>query len=171
MIPIAHALHYAHQRGILHRDVKPSNILVGEDGIPRMVDFGLARIAESDEVLSLVTQNGTLLGTPDRTGCGIARINTAADINSLGAVLYEWVSGQPPDGSCESDALSTIIQLLARIEKEPPPLLKSAHRDLQAIVDRALSKTVGQRYETARALARDLEWFRSGLPVEARRQT
>src|SRR5439155_18123511 len=95
---IADAVHHAHQRGVLHRDLKPGNILIDESGEPHLIDFGLAKCVEQDSGL---TQTGAFLGTPayaspEQAAGQNKSITTASDIYSLGAILYAMLTGQPP---------------------------------------------------------------------------
>jgi len=164
---IARALHHAHRNGVLHRDVKPSNILLRRDGTPLLIDFGLAR----EEGLPALTQTGDLVGSPyyvapEQCGGGHATLDPRVDVYALGVVLYELVTLRRPfEGSHAHD-------VLAKIETggAPPPreLRPDLPRDLDAVVRRAMARQPEDRYPTAAELARDLERFLAGRPIRAR---
>ncbi len=166
----ARAVHHAHQRGILHRDLKPGNVLVDAEGRPHLVDFGLAkRVTEAKQ--TGLTRAGTVLGTPAYMAPEQARaeklLTTAVDVYALGAVLYELLTGRPP--FLAASELDTLLQVLER-EPEPPRRLKPAvHRDLEAVALKCLAKEPGRRYESAAALAEELDGWLAGKPVAARR--
>jgi hypothetical protein len=165
---VARAVHHAHQRGILHRDLKPGNILLDALGVPHVTEFGLAKQLEGDSAL---TQSGVIVGTPSymapeqaagRTGA----VTTLADVYSLGAILYELLTGRPLHRA--ETPLATILQVQKQ-EPEPP----SAHnpqvdRNLEAVCLKCLAKDPQQRYSTAAALADNLEHWLAGKPIQAR---
>jgi len=165
---VARAVHFAHQRGILHCDLKPANILLDEAGSAFIVDFGLAKFTGTDAGL---TVSGTVLGTPaymaPEVAAGGSRAATvAADVYSLGSLLYEWTTGRPPF------AAETTMEMLHKIAQEepPPPLTLNARlpRDVETICLRCLQKSPGNRYASASALADDLERWLRGEPIVAR---
>ncbi|MEQ1748053.1 MAG: WD40 repeat domain-containing serine/threonine-protein kinase [Prosthecobacter sp.] len=169
MARAARALSFAHERGVLHRDVKPGNILFDAEGGCYLADFGLAKhlVIEADD-LSLTLDAG-VLGTPNYLAPELASgeshtATTASDIYSLGAVLYELLTGTPPYQD------SSLAALLRRVADEMPrPLadFQTPH-DLRAICEKAMSREPDQRYATARELAEDLERFQRGASVLAR---
>jgi serine/threonine protein kinase len=146
LAPIASALDYAHSQGVLHRDVKPSNIMLLGDGTPVLTDFGLAKLLESDTI----TVTGTVLGTPEYMApelCSGEVAGPRADIYSLGVVAYEMLTARVPFKGNTPGA--TII---AQMSEALPP----AHEvnpelapDVAAVLDKALSKDPNDRYETA----------------------
>lgn len=165
---VARAIDHAHSEGILHRDIKPSNILIGSDGRPMVTDFGLAKFIHAGGSL---TNTGSILGTPSymspeqAAGLGTSS-GPAADIYSLGTVLYHALTGRPP-----FIATSPIEMALKIIEHDPPlPRLfdPTIDRDLEMIVIRCLQKPPDLRYPTAGQLADDLESFTRDEPVSAR---
>lgn len=160
---VCHAIHHAHQRGILHRDLKPPNILLDPQGNPFVTDFGLARQMDSQRQL---TQTGAVLGTPNymapEQASGTCDITTAADIYSLGALLYKIISGNPPFDA--DSTLDTLMQVLNESPVKPSEHCK-VDRCLEQICMKCLSKEPSQRYDTAAELASDLEKWLAGEPV------
>jgi WD40 repeat protein/serine/threonine protein kinase len=168
VLRVARAVHYAHQRGILHRDIKPNNILMTGDGEPLLTDFGLAKLVEKE---STVTRTMAVLGTPsymspEQASGQTRHLSTGADVWGLGAVLYELLTGRPPFAG--GTTMETIRQVL---EKEPfPPrqLSPAIDPDLEVICLKCLRKEPGERYGSAEALAEDLERWLRNEPIHAR---
>ena len=165
---IARAVHYAHQRRVLHRDLKPTNILIDLQGEPHLTDFGLAKVLERS---SSLTHTVAVLGTPSYMAPELARgrakqVTTAADVYSLGAVLYEVLTGRPP---FEADSSLEILDLVREQEPAPPGTVGSGvDRDLETICLKCLRKEADGRYGSAEALAEDLERWLEGKPILAR---
>lgn len=164
---LARAVHYAHQRGILHRDLKPSNILLDPDGTPYVADFGLAKKVEGEAGL---TQSGALVGSPSYMAPEQARaerqLSTGVDVYSLGAILYEVLTGRPPFRG--ASIMDTVLQALNREPDDPRAINLNVNRDLAVIALKCLSKEPGKRYESAAALADDLDRWQRGEPILAR---
>ncbi len=185
---VARAVHHAHQRGILHRDLKPGNILLASPGLsrdtptpessaasqlvlaectPLVTDFGLAKRLEAEAHLS---QSGAIVGTPaymapEQAG-GRKDLSTAVDVYSLGAVLYELITGKRPFSG--ATPLNVLLQVLQHEPVAPRRVQAGVDRDLETICLKCLEKDPAKRYGTAKALAEDLESFVAGEPVRAR---
>jgi eukaryotic-like serine/threonine-protein kinase len=163
---VARAVEHLHARGIIHRDLKPSNILLDADGQPYVTDFGLVKMLEVD---SHKTTTGAILGTPsyiapEQASGHAAEVGPRSDIYSLGAVLYECLTGRPP--FLEAMPLDTLVQVMEGEPARPRELNPHLPRDLEAICLRCLEKTPERRYATAVAVADNLERFLNGDPVE-----
>jgi TolB-like protein/Tfp pilus assembly protein PilF len=165
---VACTVHYAHEHGILHRDIKPGNILLDQKGEPHLTDFGLARLVESE---SSVTQTLDVLGTPsymapEQAVGNNAAVSSATDVYGLGAVLYQLLTGHPPFAG---GTTYETIKLLEDTEPRPPRLLNpKVDRDLSTICLKCLEKDPKRRYSSALALAEDLERWLKHEPIRAR---
>lgn len=166
---VALAVHHAHGQGVIHRDLKPGNILIDRNGEPRVTDFGIAKDVHAD---SRITDTGMTVGTPcymapEQARGDDRRIGPATDVHALGAVLYECLAGRPPFAG--RTAAETVQQVLADEPIPPRRLAPAAPRALEAVALRALRKDPEDRYPTALAFAEDLERFLQGLPPRAAR--
>jgi serine/threonine-protein kinase len=165
---LARAMHYAHESGIIHRDLKPANVLMTSDGKPKITDFGLAKRLEED---SSQTKSGTLMGTPSYMAPEQARgeikfVGPLADVYSLGAMLYELLTGRPP--FLASTAMDTIMQVTRDEAMAPARIVPDMPPDIETICMKCLQKEPEKRYQSALALAEDLERFQIGEPILAR---
>ncbi len=173
-LPVLEAVEYAHAHGVVHRDLKPGNILVGADGRPRLLDFGISKLVDpdaDDEVLATRTELRAFTpayASPEQFRG--ERATTAADVYSLGVLLYELLAGTRPYGEA-ADSRAELERSV--LEREPDPPSKAARgrlsRDLDAISLKALRKEPGERYPSAAAFADDLRRYLDGRPVAARR--
>jgi tetratricopeptide (TPR) repeat protein len=166
---LARAIQAAHQQGVVHRDLTPSNILVAADGTPKITDFGLAKLVIGGGELR--TQTGDLLGTPsymapEQASSRQAAIGPATDVYALGAILYELLCGRPPFKG--ESPLETLRQVIANPPVAPSRLRPELPRDLETICLKCLRKEPPQRYADALALALDLRRYLDGRPILAR---
>ena len=169
MAKVARIVHYAHEHRILHRDIKPGNILLDQKGEPHLTDFGLARLVETE---STVTRTLEVLGTPsymapEQAVGNNAAISNVTDVYGLGAVLYQLLTGHPPFAG---GTTYETIKLLLDTEPRQPRLWNSKiDRDLSTICLKCLEKDPQRRYTSALAVAEDLERWLKHEPILARR--
>jgi serine/threonine-protein kinase len=165
---LAEAVQAAHRSGFVHRDLKPGNVLLTADSIPKVSDFGLARRLDEDANL---TRSGAQLGTPSYMAPEQAEgksheVGPAADIYALGAILYEMLTGRPPFRA--ESASETIRQVIYQDPAPPSRLNAKVPRELETICLKCLNKEPERRYDSAAALADDLGRFADGRPILAR---
>jgi len=165
---LSQALHHAHEAGIVHRDVKPANVLLAADGTPKLADFGLAkRLDETDGL----TQTGAIVGSlgymaPEQAAGRTREATPATDIYSLGALLYKMLTGRPPFQG--PNQLETINSIVARDPVSIRILQRKVPQDLVTICHKCLEKNPARRYTSAAALADDLKRFLADEPIQAR---
>ena len=160
----ARAVHYAHQRGIQHRDLKPHNILIDATGRPYVGDFGLAKFADRDSSLTLSTDviGSPAYMSPEQAAGDTKNLTTASDIYGLGAILYELLAGQPPFFA------ENVPSLLRKIVEDEPDASGLHNPDLRTVCLKCLNKDPERRYSSAEALADELDRWLRGEPVLAR---
>src|SRR5205809_272623 len=166
---LACTVHYAHEHGILHRDIKPDNILLDAKGEPHLTDFGLARLVETE---STVTRTMEVLGTPsymapEQAIGNNARVGRATDVYGLGAVLYQLLTGHPPFAG--GTTFETVRLVLNTEPRNPRLWNPKVDRDLATICLKCLEKDPQRRYSSALALAEDLERWLKHEPIRAKR--
>ena len=163
---IARAVAYAHRAGIVHRDLKPENVLISEDGRPLVTDFGLAKWHREG---TMITRTGQVLGTPHymcpEQACGRGGSEVTADVYSLGAILYALLTGRPPHtGESAAEVLRSVLQ-------DEPPTPRQIRRNVSSELEKVCMKAIRyeplQRYDTADAMADDLERYLAGDPTIA----
>lgn len=166
---LCHAVQYAHDHRIIHRDLKPSNILIDKGGVPRISDFGLAKCLDDD---SRQTKSGMLVGTPSymcpEQAAGLASASgPSVDLYSLGAILYELLTGRPP--FLGASVLETLEQVRSQEPESLRAIDRSVPKDLETICLRCLEKDPARRYMSAQMMADELARFRRGESILARR--
>src|SRR5436309_5225138 len=166
---VARTVHYAHEHGILHRDIKPGNILLDANGEPHLTDFGLARLVESE---STITRTLEVLGTPsymapEQASGETAKLTSGTDVYGLGAVFYQLLTGHPPFAG--GTTYETIRLLLNTDPRQPRLLNPKIDRDLSTICLKCIEKDPQRRYSSALALAEDLGRWLKHEPILARR--
>jgi len=169
LVKIARTVQFAHERGILHRDIKPGNILLDRHGEPHLTDFGLARLIEQE---STITNSFDVLGTPsymapEQAAGRTKELTAAVDVYALGAVFYQMLTGQPPFAG---GTTYETIRLVLETEPRSPRLWNpKVDVDLATICLKCLEKDPQRRYPSALALAEDLERWLRHEPIRARR--
>lgn len=171
---ICDAVHHAHQKGVVHRDLKPGNILVNEEGQPKILDFGVARATDSDiRTTTLQTDVGQLVGTigymsPEQVLGNSRELDTRSDVYSLGVIVYELLGGRLP----HEVANLSIPHAVRLIGEEEPTRLSAVDRtlrgDVETIVGKALEKDKNRRYASAHDLALDIRRYLADEPIAAR---
>jgi len=169
---LARAVHFAHEHGILHRDLKPGNVMRARDGTLKITDFGLAKFLQQPlRARNQLTQTGEILGTPsymapEQASARVEQIGPATDVYGLGVILYELLTGRTPfEGSTVWDTIEQVL----KDDPLPPELFRrDLPADLQTICLKCLEKEPARRYTSAAALAEDLRAFLLGEPISAR---
>jgi WD40 repeat protein len=165
---VARAMAEAHRQGVVHRDLKPGNILLTPEGVPKVADFGLAKLLNTD---SGITRTDSILGSPsymapEQAEGKAKQVGPLADVYALGAILYELLTGRPPFRG--ATVLETLAQVKTAEPVVPSRLVPGLPRDLETITLKCLQKDPAKRYESAVALVADLRRFQAGEPIVAR---
>ena len=165
---ISETIAFAHKQGVIHRDLKPGNVLLDRNGEPKVTDFGLAKRVQSDSDL---TATGQILGTPgymppEQASGDTASITPSADVYALGAILYALLTGRPPFQA--DNPIDVVKQVLEREPISPRLLAPTLNRDLETICLKCLEKRVFSRYQSATELGADVGRFLRGEPIQAR---
>ncbi len=165
---LAEAIDYCHSRGVLHRDLKPSNILMTSNHVPKIADFGLAKVLGAD---SSSTKTGEVLGTPgymspEQAGGVVKNLEPSCDVYGLGAILYRLLTGRAP--FVASEPFQAVIMVLSEEPIRPRKLVPNISADLETICLKCLEKKPANRYQSAKELQADLLRFLNGEPISAR---
>jgi eukaryotic-like serine/threonine-protein kinase len=174
IVKICRAVQHAHQKGVIHRDLKPGNILVTDEGEPKVLDFGVARATDSDiHTTTLQTDVGQLIGTipymsPEQAGGDPTELDTRSDVYALGVVAYELLAGRLPYNVQQK----MVHEAVRIIREDEPTRLSSINRtlrgDVEIVIGKALEKEKDRRYQSALDFASDIERYLNDEPIVAR---
>ncbi|MHC5034726.1 MAG: protein kinase domain-containing protein, partial [Planctomycetota bacterium] len=177
MVRVCDAIHYAHEHGVIHRDLKPGNIMVDKINRPRILDFGLSRLSvQDDEQVTMLTATGEVMGTPrymsPEQALGRPKdMDERTDVYMLGLILYELIVGVLPYPVQHARGLDLLRVVSTAKPVRPSALHPTISQDLEIIMLKAIEKDKAQRYQSAEAFAQDLENYLEGRPITARPAT
>ena len=171
---ICDAINYAHQRGVIHRDLKPTNILVDAGGNPKVLDFGLARITDAEAAITTTTLTGRIMGTlaymsPEEAAGHPDDIDVRSDVYSLGVVFYELLTNELPHHVSRTALPEAVRIICQEPPRHPSSVDRSLRGDLETIAEKALEKEPGRRYQSAAAFADDVHRYLTDQPIQAAR--
>ena len=170
---ICEAISYAHQRGVIHRDLKPANILINADGVPKILDFGLARAVADDPSMTMVSEAGRLLGTPaymspEQTLADPHAVDVRSDVYTLGVMLYELTTGAFPYDVRQATIVDICKVITDASPRNPRAINSNIPADIETITLKALEKEPERRYQSVAELGDDVERFLENHPIQAR---
>ena len=172
MLTVCDAIHHGHQRGVLHRDLKPDNVLVDRDGHVKVIDFGIARATATGHEATLLTRQGEILGTPafmspEQLAGDPSAIDVRSDVHALGVLLFRLLTGELPYEVDPTDLFTTARRVREDPPRRPSAFDRSLRGDLETIVLKCLEKEPARRYASAAALGDDLRRFLARQPIDA----
>ncbi len=173
---VCDAVHHGHMKGVVHRDLKPSNILVDQHGRAKVIDFGIARLADDEAHRTRLTHTGFLLGTPafmapEQCSGDVGAIDLRSDVYALGVVLYETLCGAPPIDVDRLPLPQAIEAVRTRPPRRPRSIVADLPRDIETILLTALDKDPAKRYRSVEAMSADIGRYIQNRPIEARPTT
>ncbi|MBU6413224.1 MAG: protein kinase [Planctomycetes bacterium] len=176
IIKAAEAVAHGNSKGVIHRDLKPTNILVDPSGQVKIIDFGVARAIDGDAPMTQLTELGQLVGTvqymsPEQISADSRELDERADVYSLGVILYELIAGKPPHDLEGKSVYEAAIVVRDNPSSKLGTVASGIPLDLETIVNRAVEHDRDRRYQTAQELANDLQRFLNGQPIQARRDS